>query len=51
MLGREKDFLLVCLSLDILSAIMFWVVLIHFVLIPTHEPIRSPQKISRGLDQ
>jgi hypothetical protein len=44
MVGREEDFLLVRLSLDILLAITFLVVPIHFALIPTREPIRSPQK-------
>ncbi len=44
MVEREEDFLLVRLSLDILSVITFLVVLIHFALIPTCEPIRSPQK-------
>mgnify|MGYP007121700953 CR=1 FL=1 len=42
--GREEDFSLVRLSLNILSAIAILVVLIHFVLIPTRKPIRSPQK-------
>ncbi len=32
------------LSLDILSAIMFSIVLIHLALTPTFEPIRMPQK-------
>ncbi len=32
------------LSLDILSAIMFLMVLIHLALTPTFEPIRRPQK-------
>ena len=31
-------------SLDILSAISFSTVLIHFALTPTFEPIKSPQK-------
>jgi hypothetical protein len=44
MVGREEDFSLVRLSLNILSAIAILVVLIHFVLIPTRKPIRSPQK-------
>jgi hypothetical protein len=44
MVGKEEDFSLVCLSLDILSAIMFSRVLIHFALIPTCKLIRSPQK-------
>ncbi len=44
MVGRDEDFLLVHLSLDILSAITFSRVLIHFALIPTCEPIRSLQK-------
>jgi hypothetical protein len=41
---KEEDFSLVRLSLDILLAITFLVVLIHFALISTHEPIRSLQK-------
>ncbi len=44
MVGREEDFLLVRLSLNILLVITFLVVLIHFALIPTCKPIRSPQK-------
>ena len=32
------------LSLEILSAISFSIVLIHFALKPTFEPIRRPQK-------
>jgi hypothetical protein len=31
-------------SLDILLAILFSTVLIHFALTPTFEPIKSPQK-------
>ncbi len=31
-------------SLEILSAITFSTMLIHFALMPTHEPIKSPQK-------
>ena len=31
-------------SLEILSAITFSTVLIHFALMPTYEPIKSPQK-------
>ena len=31
-------------SLEILSAIIFSTVLIHLALMPTFEPIRSPQK-------
>ena len=31
-------------SLEILSAITFLTVLIHFALMPTYEPIKSPQK-------
>ncbi len=31
-------------SLEILSAITFLTVLIHFALMPAYEPIKSPQK-------
>ena len=36
----EVDFI----SLEILSAIIFSAVLIHLALLPTFEPIKSPQK-------
>ena len=35
---------LVVLSINILLAMMFLIVLIHFALTPTFEPIRTPQK-------
>jgi hypothetical protein len=35
---------LVVLNLDILSAITFSIVLIHFTFTPTLDPIRRPQK-------
>ena len=42
---------LVDLSLDILSAITFLVVLIHLAFTPTFEPISNPQKILPRLGQ
>ena len=42
--------LMVALSLDILSATTFSIVLIHLAFTPTFEPIRSPQKnLARAL--
>jgi len=42
--------LMSALSLDILSAITFSIVLIHFAFTPTFEPIRRPQKnLARAL--
>ena len=41
---------MVALSLDILSAITFSIVLIHLAFTPTFEPIRNPQKnLARAL--
>jgi hypothetical protein len=38
------------LNLDILSAIIFLMVLIHFACMPTFEPIKSPQEnLARAL--
>ena len=53
MLTEGDDFGLVSmatLSLDILSAITFSIVLIHLAFTPTFEPIKSPQKnLARAL--